>query len=341
MFKKLLLGLLLISACVSPLYATSEGEDSSLEIVKNEESTQQDEPYFKVKPIVTLFEQFQQGLGSESGYTSFEHHRGYVGLNIKARSGWHVSGIFDIVSTYPDSNDKLTFNAYLKNLELGWGIGNLSVVGGIIKTKNFELKESYWGHRYVMSSFEDRYSFSSSADLGVTVEYKIGNVLSLDASLTNGKGYRSIDLTGNYRYGFGATVKPFKDLVVRAFYDHYSSGDGDTPDQINPNQINTSLFVGYKLDKLDLGAEYNYMVNKSFVEGANAHGFSLYSTYHIFKWLNAFGRTTIETQPIARYLRVATPLSLVLSSNRLNISWYHQTSCLIKWLAAHAQATSA
>ncbi len=216
--------------------------------------------------------------------TAYEHQRGYFGLNLSTSLGLSTSVVFDITTKYINESDKLVYTGAMKLAEISWKGHGFKVNAGIIKTQNFALKESAWGHRYVMASFDGENKFSPSADLGLSVGYDINDMFSVDVNLTNGKGHQKIELTGNYRYGVGLTAKLTDEITLRAFYDHYSD-DGTGRDQVCP-----SLFAGYKVSKFDMGVEYTYMQNKSFVEGVAAHGGSIYSTYHFTKQVNAYAR---------------------------------------------------
>ncbi len=239
---------------------------------------------FEGKPIVTLFESYQQGLGEQSDVSTYEHQRGYFGYAAKSNKGWGAQVIFDVSSKYLNEKSQLLFEASLKNAELTWSGKGFKVAGGIIKTQNYALKESAWGHRYIMASYENIYNFAPSADFGVRAAYDINDMLSADVSITNGKGHKIYEFTNNCRYGVGVTAKVTDNITLRGFYDHYSD-DGSGRDQIN-----SSLFVGYKMDKFRIGAEYNYLVNYGFVDGVDMHGGSIHSTYDIIKTLNVFAR---------------------------------------------------
>lgn len=253
-----------------------------------------DEKNFTIKPIVTLFEEVHKELGSDTDALSFEHQRGYLGADFSHTQGWYGRVIFDITTSHVDAEDRLVFNSDLKAAFLGWKNDSFIITAGIIKTYNYALKESAWGYRYVMASYEDIYDFAPSADLGISATYILSPKLNVDLSFTNGKGHEVLDFTGNYRYGIGATFTPTDDLTIRGFYDHYTKCD------TGRNQMNSSLFIGYKLPKWNFGIEYSYMFNREFVDGANIHGGSLYSTYFVNNLFNIFVRydrrnTTEET----------------------------------------------
>ena len=60
----------------------------------------------------------------------------------------------------------------------------------MIGTKNFKFMEKTWGRRYIDKSAQDKYKWASSADAGVSLDYKLSNKISLDAQVLNGEGYK-------------------------------------------------------------------------------------------------------------------------------------------------------
>ena len=243
----------------------------------------------RFKPTVTLFENFHQGFGRENDVTKYEHRRGYLGLKYKDDGPWSAQIIFDISAAYVDEDERLVFNADLKNASVTWKDYGFDVSAGIIKTNNFGLKEDAWGYRYIEASFEDVYRFAPSADLGISVGYKFTDRLKADFTFTNGKGHEVLKITDNFRYGFGATYTfPQQGLTLRAYYDYY------TKENSGKSQHSTSLFLGYKNARFSLSGEYNYQFNRRFIAGADAGGLSVYSTVNLYKDFKYFARYDLK-----------------------------------------------
>lgn len=172
MKKKIILAGLF--ACIA-IY--SQGQD-----VKKEEP--------KGKAIVQMFGNFHSNFVSENNNSGFELERSYLGYEYKLGDGLSVKGVMDIGK----SSDVTDYQrlVYIKNAMISWKSGNLILNGGLISTTQFNFQEKFWGYRYILKSFQDQYKFGSSADLGISASYKFSNLISADAIIVNGEGYKKI-----------------------------------------------------------------------------------------------------------------------------------------------------
>lgn len=86
----------------------------------------------------------------------------------------------------------------------------------------------------------------------------------------------------NLKNTLGLTLKPIKELTLRAYADKYSwSGS---------SQSTLAFFAGVRIDNFSLGGEYNYQTNNNFQVGNDFSGFSFYSTYKFLKKYKVFAR---------------------------------------------------
>ena len=243
--------------------------------------SQEKKPAIKLggKPIVRVFANYHSNLGGNKQVKSFdamEIKRAYLGYKSTLSNELGVKIILDV------GNHSGEYDAYLKIAELNYHKNKFSAHIGMIATKQFKVQESFWGYRYLHKSFQDEYKYNGSADLGLSVDYKINKIISLDAIIQNGEGYKHIDPTRTYRTGFGSTIR-YKPLIFRAYYDI----------SIKPgiNRQNMAALMGYKLkDKFKIAAEYNYQINNHFEKDHNMYGYSIYSSYAINKKFNFFAR---------------------------------------------------
>lgn len=230
----------------------------------------------KGKAIVQVFGNFHSGFGNDNDDRGFELDRSYLGYQYDLGKGLQIKGVMDIGQS-DDVNDYHRI-AYIKNAQISWKTGNLSLTGGLISTIQFNMQEKFWGYRYVMKSFQDLYKFGNSADLGISASYKFNDWLSADAIVVNGEGYKKIQQNDGLMYGLGTTLTPTKCLSMRVYY-----GMNETTESDKKNIQNLATFVGLKFERFSLGAEYNRMWNYKYANGNDYNGFSIYSNIKLNK----------------------------------------------------------
>ena len=196
------------------------------------------------------------------------------------------------IGEYPDRNisryaipDDYHHIAYVKNAQVTWKPGHLTLEGGMISTTQFKVQEKHWGYRYIMKSFQDEYKFGSSADLGISAAYKFADWVSADAIIVNGEGYKRVQVSDGLQYGLGATFMPVEGLTLRL----YGSINESSIDQIK-DAYNWAAFAGYKHKYFSLGAEYNIYQNAKFERDHDLYGLSVYGTAHVSKVVDIFAR---------------------------------------------------
>lgn len=237
----------------------------------------------KGKAIVQVFGNFHTGFGADNDDRGFELERSYLGYEYNFGKGLSAKAVMDIGKS-SDVNDYQRI-AYIKNAQVQWKNGNLTLCGGLISTTQFNFQEKFWGYRYIMKSFQDEYKFGSSADLGLSVAYKFADWLSADAIIVNGEGYKKIQKNDGLNYGLGLTLTPVKGLQVRVYGGLNESGEDGKKDITN-----LAAFVGYKHEKFTLGAEYNQMWNASYADGADQYGYSLFASARLTKTADLYAR---------------------------------------------------
>jgi len=253
----------------------------SFSLFSQEENKTVDKPTFKPegKAIVRVFANYNSNLGGNKEVGAFEAmqvKRAYLGYKSTLSENYSIKLVMDV-----GENSGL-YRAYLKNADLKYKKNKWTVHIGIIATKQFKVQEKFWGYRYIRKSFQDQYKYNASADLGMSVDYKINNILSVDAIIQNGLGYKLILPTGTYKGGLGLTAK-YKSLLFRLYYDISSKPAA--------NKQNIATFIGYKFkNKFRIGAEYNYQLNNRFIEEHDLFGYSLYTTYIINNKIEVFAR---------------------------------------------------
>lgn len=229
------------------------------------------------KPVAVIFSNFHRGIDNTDA-SAFEITRAYVGYKYTMIE--QLSGNITFNVANPESG-KLDQVAFLKFASLTYVYNNLSVDFGLIPTLQFKEQEKYWGHRYIFKSYADEYKLNNSVDFGTNIICKIGEKLSLDASVYNGEGYKKLQSDKTFRYCSGFTLSPIKDLIIRGYYDNSIK---------TYSQETVSGFVGYKYKKAMVGAEYNYQFNNAFKYLHEIGGYSVYLSYDVSKEFQVFGR---------------------------------------------------
>ena len=245
------------------------------------------------KLIIKSFMNFHADLGdSEVKKTAFEIKRAYFGYSHQFADNLVGQVILDVqLNILADK-----YYAFLKIASLTWTpVNRLKINGGMISPKQFKTQERFWGYRYIYKSYQDQYKMGPSADLGITVEYKFNDFVSVDGAFLNGEGYKHVQLRyPDFKLAGGVTVHPFKDLTVRLYYDNMNNKDTSLTNDYRADQSTYSAFIGYKFKKkFRIAGEYNYQKQFQNIAGKDLFGFSFYSTYVISKKIEVFGRVDL------------------------------------------------
>ncbi|UCH15617.1 MAG: hypothetical protein JSV22_06545 [Bacteroidales bacterium] len=229
-------------------------------------------------PFAKIYTNAHTQVSESKNETAFEIKRAYLGYEYNMSK--HFSGKINLDFGNPESG-KFQHAAYLKYAYLNYRDKNFNIYFGMIKTALFEIQENIWCHRYIIKSFQDEYKFESSADIGVSMAYKINDILSVDAILVNGEGYKSVQLDSTYRGGAGITVTPLQGLILRGYFDYEKKDEA---------LLNIATFIGYTRNAISAGMEFNIEKNNDYEKDHNLTGYSTYASYRIKKKLEVFGR---------------------------------------------------
>ena len=230
----------------------------------------------KGKAIVQVFGNFHSGFGDEKDDRGFEFDRSYLGYQYELDKGLQIKAVMDVGQS--DNVNDYHRIAYIKNAQISWKTGNWTLTGGLISTIQFNMQEKFWGYRYIIKTFQDLYKFGNSADLGISAAYKFNNLLSADAIIVNGEGYKKVQKNDGLMYGLGATLTPIQGLSMRVYY-----GLNEGIDKTQKDIQNLATFIGYKGKSVSVGAEYNRIWNAKHQNGANYNGFSVYGNIKLNK----------------------------------------------------------
>ena len=231
------------------------------------------------KPLALIFTNFHTASSNGETVPAFENTRAYLGYEYNFSENFYAKVVFDVGNPKDGGGHELA--AFLKNAYLQYTQGNLETSFGMISTTQFKVSEKLWGNRYMLKSYQDEYSFNSSADLGVNFDYQFANFLSVDFSVINGEGYKKIQGDDLLRTGIGATITPLKNILARVFVDQTGK---------DVKQQSLATLLAYTSDKFVLAGEYNYQTNYKMVDGHDRFGTSFYAWYKASKKVKLFAR---------------------------------------------------
>lgn len=233
----------------------------------------------------TVFANFHYQLTEEEGDQEFEVNRAYLGYKMELEKGFSGDIKLDIGSPSDVSSTSYSLKrrfAFFKNAYLQYQKDKLTLQFGIADCQQFKIQEKFWGNRYIYHSFQDKYKFGPSADIGIFAQYKLSDKINLDASFSNGEGYATTQADEFFKASIGSTFTLFNKLTLRAYYDLFTTS-------VN-NQSTIATFAGIKLSKFSLGAEFNYQLNNNFVNDHDMYGYSVYGSYSLKENWKLFGR---------------------------------------------------
>ncbi len=230
------------------------------------------------KPLVLIFSDVNSTFNKNGNSKAFEITRAYLGYEYFFSK--NISSRVNIDIGDPGTG-KFQMTAYIKNAFLQYKKDGINARFGMIATDAYNLVEKQWGYRYLYKSFQDAYNFGASADLGASLEYSPADFISFDVSVLNGEGYKRLQADSSLKTTFGMTLKPFKGLVLRGYYDIMKH---------NYTQSTYSFFAGYTNNGFKAGAEYNLQENNGMLNGHNFSGVSLYASQSLAEKYSIFLR---------------------------------------------------
>lgn len=234
--------------------------------------------------------QAQQGNPFGKVFTNFNHDndknefelkRAYLGYYYKIDDNFSTKITFDVGNNESGS----AYTTFLKIASLTWKpMTNTTMNMGMIGTKNFKFMEKSWGRRYIEKSALDKEKWANSADLGVSLDYKVFENFTIDGQILNGEGYKKTqDADGLMRVGFGGTYK-LSNFSIRLFRDIKSCDCSDIDQEI------TTASVSYSNNGLNLGFETDMMENSNNIATDDREIMSIYGSYKLSDRYTLFGR---------------------------------------------------
>ena len=103
---------------------------------------------YKGKAIIQVFGNFNTSFSNEENSLGFALERSYIGYEYALGKELSIKAVMDVgKSSAVDDYHRI---AYIKNAQVSWKKGNLTLNGGLISTTQFNFQEKFWGYRYIM-----------------------------------------------------------------------------------------------------------------------------------------------------------------------------------------------
>ncbi len=241
-------------------------------------SAQEEEFKPSGKPTITIFSNFNTGFSDGGTSTAFAIERAYLGYEHNFSKQFSAKVQFDVGDP---GVGKHNMSAFVKNAYLQYKNGDMTVGFGMITTNYFKLQEKLFNYRFLEKPFQDLNKIHSSADIGISISYKMGSFAEADLMVVNGEGYKNVQKDSTYNIAGGINLFPFEGMVLRAGYDF-------TPGEIV--QKTATFFGSYGFGPARLGIEYTFQNNFGGVEGKNIGGYNITGEVEVSKKVAIYGR---------------------------------------------------
>jgi hypothetical protein len=219
------------------------------------------------KPIAEIYTDFHYIINDTTQTSGFGINRAFLGYKYQPE-GKFSSTIIVNIGTPEDlaPGSKQKRYAYFREASVAYTDDKLTINFGIASTRIFDFQQKFWSKRYLGPEYQALYGYGSVADLGIVIDYRINELLKVDFTLMNGKGYSNIQYDNSLKTSFGLTVTTPNRISFR-FY-------GDVMKPYGVTQTTLVGFAGFKTNHLSIGAEASYKSGLDFITGHNGWGLS-------------------------------------------------------------------
>lgn len=227
-----------------------------------------------------LYTNYHSTFSGGDNTSAFEVTRSYFGYDFSFSKEITSRIMYD--GTTEVINGKTIYSGYLRNAYLQFDNKKFMIQGGLIGSEQISMMEKIWGYRYVTKPPIDYSGMIQAADLGLATKVYAAEFLTLDLSVTNGRGFKDIVSNGTYKMAAGFTLTPAENMIVRGFYD-----------MMGPSgrmQRTASILAAWMGPKFNAGAEYFRQDNASMTDGRNYSGISVFTRVPLSDKVRLFAR---------------------------------------------------
>jgi hypothetical protein len=234
-------------------------------------------------PVAEIFSNFHLNMNDESGTSGFDITRAHLGYVFTPDD--HFSGSIIINPGTPDDlapGSEPKRYAYFREASISYTDNDFKISFGITGTRLFSFQQKFWGKRYIANTYQSINGYGFVADVGIAMDYKINDVIKVDATIMNGEGYNNLQLDNSIRTAAGVIISPNEHLAFRIY------GDITRVDGLwQPMFVG---FAGFKNDKVTIGGELTYKSNLDLIKGHHAWGFSTTGAVGVAEMTELFAR---------------------------------------------------
>jgi hypothetical protein len=219
-------------------------------------------PLFVPTFAATLFAHYQYVLQGTDGpdFNKFDMERMYFTVKTAVAEDWKLQMTTDI---YRNAAAGSYYAGLAVRLKFGYldyaPMNGLSLKFGMIPTAWNSTEETVWRYRGIDKTVSDKYSYFSTADLGVSATYalpdKYGEVA---AYMMNGEGFSAIEANRYKDYTVRATVSPLISIdELKSFSVSGLASIGATGTTRALQKDRYGVLVGYSYSFISIGGEYD------------------------------------------------------------------------------------
>ncbi len=227
-----------------------------------------------------LFANYHSTFSGRDNTSAFEVTRSYFGYDFSFSKEITSRVMYD--GTTEVINGKTIYSGYLRNAYLQFDNKKFMIQGGLIGAEQISMMEKIWGYRYVTKPPIDYSGMIQAADLGLATKVYAADFLTLDLSVTNGRGFKDITSNGTYRMAAGFTLTPAENMLVRGFYDMMGPSGS--------MQRTVSILAAWLGPKFNAGAEYFRQDNAAMTDGRDYSGISIFTRVPVSDKFRLFAR---------------------------------------------------
>jgi len=235
------------------------------------------------KPVGEIFTDFHYNAHDTTKTTGFGINRAHLGYNYTPEGNFSASIMINIGTPEDLSEGAVPKRyGYFREASVTYRKEKLTLSFGMVSTRYADFQQGFWGKRYLGPEYQAAYPYGSVADLGMIIDYRLSDLLKLDLSLLNGKGYTNIQLDNSLKTALGLTISTPGKIYFRLY--------GDVMKPQGVMQTTLIMFAGTKNNLFSIGVEGSYKTKLDLINGHNIWGISATASIFLNKKTEIFAR---------------------------------------------------